>query len=324
MARAAKSIAGAIRGGGEGDTSRRLPPMNAVRVFEAAARKGGFTAAARELHISQAAISRHVAHLEATLGVKLFHRSHRHVRLTRDGEIYAAAVAASFDSLEQATRLLQLDNTPLIIRISSLPTFTARWLAPRVGAFHRLHPNIEVHISSTKEPAVFDRNDVNLAIETGGARRKDLRFDELFRSEVTPICNLARLRGPPINKPQDLLAHVLLHVDGLNRDWASWLQLAGVKNPQVAGGLHFSSSTLAYQSAINGAGIVLGQPQFLEEELAGGLLVAPFRQTLPTGKKYHLVSRKAERDQGVILLRDWILAEVQKNLGTRDEYLSLA
>lgn len=295
------------------DMKRRLPPLNALRAFEVAARNGGFTPAARELRVSQGAVSRHVAFLEDYLGLRLFHRGHREARLTREGRNYAIEIGGAFDRIEQATRRLGGGRAGRPLSVTVFSTLAIRWLVPRIGRFHALYPKIDVQITSSPKPAVLRRENIDFTIDYAEDRKDGAHYDPLFDVEILPVCSKELLNGaPPIRKPADLLNHVLLH--SLNRleDWARWFDHVGVAVASLDNGLKFSNSSLTLQAALNGIGVALAQPQFIEDELASGRLAAPFKQTLKPGRTYFLVSREGDSSvPEIAAFREWVLAEAR-------------
>lgn len=300
---------------------RVLPPLNALRVFEVAARTGGFTRAAQELRISQGAVSRHVASLETFLGISLFQRSHRRITLTAAGKTYANAIRGALDSIKQATGDIQVDRASRGLHIKVYSTLAICWLVPRLGRFHALHPAMGVTISSSPQPADLSQEDVLFTIDHGTERKEWARYDPLFHVDLLPVCSPALLKAsPPIRAPKDLLGHVLLY--SLNRptDWPNWMTHVGVANGEVAPGLTFNNSSLAYEAAANGIGVAMAQYHYVENELENGRLVAPFPQRLRTGRHHYLVSRWANADlPEVVAFREWIIAESRKSAASFTE-----
>lgn len=294
---------------------RSLPPLNALRAFEVAARTGGFTRASHELLVSQGAVSRHVASLESYLGVKLFRRSHRMVRLTREGEVYAAAVCKALDHIEQATHQIRRGHQGRPLHIKLYSTLAIRWLVPRLGRFRALHPGIDVKVTSNPHPAQLDQEDVDFTIDHGRDRQDWLRHDPLFRIELLPVCSQSLLASAgPIAKPRDMLDHQLLHSLNRPKDWALWLEHVNVTTGDIVPGLTFSNSSLAYEAAISGIGIAMAQVHYVEDELEAGRLVAPFPQRLCIGRKYYLVSRNSDTDvPEAAAFRSWMLAEASRS-----------
>jgi LysR family glycine cleavage system transcriptional activator len=290
---------------------RQLPPLKALRAFEVAARTGSFTAAARELRVSQGAVSRHIAVLESVLGVTLFDRSHREVRLTRDGEKYAISIGLAFDQVEHATQHLWRGQNQRSLRIKLYPTMATRWLVTRIGNFHALRPNIDVQITTSNHPAALDREDIDFTIEHGDIRQEGSRYDYMFDIELLPVCSPSILNGSrPIREPRNLLEQVLLHSLLRMSYWKRWFQSVGIHDAIADNGLKFGNSSLVYQAAINGVGVAMADPRFVADELASGRLVPPFQQRLMTGRAYYLVGREQDaQEPSVTAFRDWVLSE---------------
>lgn len=294
--------------------TRRLPPLNALRAFDAAARTGSFTLAARELDVSQSAISHQVSHLEAFLGVRLFVRRARHVELTREGAEYSMAMATALQLIESESHRLSRIGRRQSLRIKAFPTFTIRWLLPRLGAFHALHPDIDVQITTSTMPADLAREDVDLTLDHQNGLQSGARYDYLFDIELVPVVGkLLMQAAPALDRPEDLLRQVLLH--GLNRldDWKIWLEGSGLRAPLLTRGLRFGNSHLVYQAAANGIGVAIAQPPFVEDDVANGRLIIPFPGRIRTGEIYYLVSLPSRSAAPAVdLFRDWVIAEARR------------
>ena len=290
--------------------ARRLPPLNALRAFEAAARHLSFTRAAGELHVTQAAISHQVKALEEHLGRKLFRRLNRALLLTDDGQAFLPSVSRAFALLNEATNdlLTREDLGPLTV--SALPSFAARWLVPRLGRFHKIRPDIDLRIDPSAQLTDFSAGDVNVCIRYGRGKYPGLRSDWLMTEDIFPVCSPALLDGPrPIREPGDLEHHVLLHDDG-HGDWRTWLLAAGVELVNPMRGPIFTDSGMLIQAAMAGQGVALARGVLAADELAAGRLVRPFSLSLPTEYAYYLVCPEETADQPKIAaFREWLLSE---------------
>jgi LysR family glycine cleavage system transcriptional activator len=296
---------------------RRLPPLNALRVFDVAARTGTFTRAADDLRVSQGAISRQIAHLEEFLGTKLFDRDGRQVKLTQIGRDYARIIARAFEQVEHETQRILPTGRRRSLRIQIFPSFAIRWLVPRLGSFHAAFPDIDVQITTSMQPTDLAYEDVDLTIERTRGRQVGSRYDLLFEIELLPVCNPKFLSGPdPIRHPKDVLDHVLLHALNRRSDWQRWLSAAGIEQTESAGGLEFGNSSLVYQAAANGVGIAIAQRRFVDLDLEVGRLVAPFDMALATGEIYYVVTRP-NAPGAVVAFRDWLVSEATKNPGNK-------
>lgn len=294
---------------------RKLPPLNALRAFEIASRFGSFTIAARELSVSQSAVSRHIAHLEACLGVPLFDRRHREVRLTEQGQAYAAEVQKGFDQLLDATAKLLKGGENQLLRVALFPSIAARWLMPRLPRFYDENPDIQLSITTTVDRPDLEADTVDIANYRGIPSDPRVDYLALFDVALRPVCSPALLSGPKALKdPRDLGDLILLH--SLNRldDWRIWLEAAGVTGVDPRRGLRFENSALAYQAAIDGVGVVMAQTNVIADELLTGRLVAPFQLAVRTGESYGLAWLKARSDDIAIrAFREWIAAEASKS-----------
>jgi LysR family glycine cleavage system transcriptional activator len=275
----------------------RLPPLNSLRAFEAAARHLSFTHAAEELCVSQGAVSRHIQLLEAALGVVLFERRHRQVVLTPEGEDYRTAISGAFEAIDAATARLRPDPGSDTLRIRVLPTFAMRWLVPRLAHFSAANSGIAVRINTAHDNSSdFDREDIDASVEYGdpprriATPRREIVVERLFGELLVPVCSpdLANGLVPP-RHPRELDRHVLLH--SLHRPdfWRQWLERAGVKGIAVESGLRFENSGLCYQAAVDGLGVAIAHVAFVREDLAHGRLVVPFDLPMRNDNGYYVV-----------------------------------
>ena len=291
--------------------TRRLPPLNALRAFEAAARCGNFTRAAHELFVTQGAVSRHIATLEGWLGVLLFERGRHGIRLTPAGDTYFASMRVALDQIEHGTRQLQQTSDELLLRVKLPPTFAIRWLIPRLARFHALHPRVDVQITTSHKPADFDRDDIDVSIHSEPRPPIGPGYRLLFRETLLPVCAPALLRRePPLIEPADLAHHALL--SSLNRphDWQTWLEAAGVQNIDTKRGLKFENAAMAYQAAAEELGVMVGLLAFVRDDLASGRLVAPFTLRVPTEGGYFMAWRTDRPvPQRVRDFESWIATE---------------
>lgn len=272
--------------------TRRLPPLNALRAFETAARCGNFTRAAQELFVTQGAVSRHVSSLEAWLKVTLFEREHHGIRLTLAGQTYYASMRLAFDQIEHGTRQLQHSPDEWLLRIKLPPTFAIRWLIPRLARFHALHPRIDVQITTSHKPTDFTRDDVDVSIHSEAAPPEGPGYRLLFRETLLPVCAPALVkRDPPLAQPSDLAHHALLSSLNRPQDWPVWLEAADARDIDINRGLKFENAAMAYQAAAEGLGVMVGLLAFVRDDLASGRLVAPFDLRVPTKGGYFMAWR---------------------------------
>jgi LysR family glycine cleavage system transcriptional activator len=292
---------------------RRLPPLSAVKVFEAAARHENFTRAAAELGMTQAAVSYQIRLLEERLGVPLFLRSKRRVTLSDAGRRAAPLVARAFDTLEDAFGTLVAEDES-VLTISTTQTFASNWIAPRLGAFQLARRELAVRLDTDNRIIDFAREEKDVAIRStlGTAQWPGLRAHFLFRLHATPIATPAYRDAHRIARPEDLLRVQRLSPE--DEWWDLWLRLAGVPLPetQAASGIRFDAQAMEGQAALSGAGVGMLTPLFWRPELASGRLVQLFPLVSFSGPAYWLVYPEHRRGQAKIrAFRDWILSEVE-------------
>jgi LysR family transcriptional regulator, glycine cleavage system transcriptional activator len=293
----------------------RLPSLNGLRAFEAAARHLSFTNAASELNVTQTAISHQIRRLEEELGIRLFVRQNRALALTPEARDYLPGVRAAFNDLRQATdRVLRRDNDH-VLTVSTLASLAAKWLLPRLSAFQEAHPGIDVRITTSTALVDFRTGGVDAAIRYGRGQWPGLRADWLTADELFPVCSPALLTGDkPLRCPQDLANQTLLHSSGgYDDDWRLWLTAAGLpadisKQP----GLTFDMIFMTLQAAIDGIGVAMARTTYVEGDLAKGRLVVPFKIALPADAGFYLVSPEAKADSPKLrAFRQWLVASVQ-------------
>ena len=300
---------------------RRLPPLNAVRAFEAAARLGGFNAAGRELNVSANAVGRLVKVLEDWVGVALFRRLPRGVVLTEAGARYLGRVGTLLDQLAESTADLQRQKTSQVLTVSAMPSMVSRWLIPRLGRLTKRHPELDVRLLASVSLTDFAREQVDVAIRTGPGSQQGLHCDLLMHEDFTPVCSPELLsRGPPLRESSDLALHVLLHDEWDRRlpdqlDWRRWLAAIGITNIDAERGLRFSFSHMTLQAAAAGQGVALASSAFLGDDLVTGRLVRPFGDLMVRGPyAFFIVCPEATADrEKVVMFRDWAIAEAAQD-----------
>src|ERR1044072_3677486 len=251
----------------------RLPSLNGLRAFEAAARHLSFTQAASELNVTQTAISHQIKRLEEELGVRLFIRQNRSLALTAEAQDSLPAIRAAFNDLRLATdRLLRKDDDN-VLTVSTLSSLAAKWVRPRLTAFQKAHAGIDVRITTSTSLVDFQRDKVDAAIRYGRGQWAGLRADWLMADELFPVCSPALLKGDkPLKCPEHLRDHGLLHTSHANSDdWRLWLAVAGLpayysKQP----GVTFDMIFMTVQAAIDGLGVAMGRTAYVQEDIAKG------------------------------------------------------
>lgn len=293
--------------------SARLPSLNGLRAFEAAARHLSFTQAAAELNVTQTAISHQIRRLEEELGLRLFVRQNRSLSLTPQAREYLPGVRAAFNDLRLATdRLLRRDDDR-VLTVSTLASLAAKWLLPRLSDFQESHPGIDVRITTSTSLVDFERDKVDAAIRYGRGQWEGVRAEWLMADELFPVCSPALLNGDkPLRSPEDLKDHVLLHAS-TGDDWRLWLTAAGLptdisKKPGVTFDLVF----MTVQAAIDGLGVAMGRTSYVRDDIAKGRLVVPFRIALPANAGFYLVTPESRADAPKLAaFRRWLIASAQ-------------
>jgi LysR family transcriptional regulator, glycine cleavage system transcriptional activator len=270
--------------------ARNLPPFPALRAFVAAARHESFSAAGDELHVTHGAISRQIAAFESWVGVQVFDRIGKRVRLTDDGRRYLAKIEAAFDAISLATDQLRDTGVVHVLRVNALPTFAMKWLLPRLSQFQRLAPNVELRLSTSNEP-VEQIDGFDVAVRRGPAHWPNCASGHFLDESELPVCSPALLQRVPIRTPDDLARHVLLHSDTRPDAWRAWLAAAGV-TARCRKKQSFDHFYLALQAAVDGLGVALGPLPLLDEELASGRLVTPFDGPRLAARGYWWVARR--------------------------------
>ena len=298
--------------------NRRLPSLDRLAVFDAAARHLSFTQAATERFLTQSAVSRQVAALETELGLLLFRRGHRRLELTDDGRRLALAVAAAIAGVRQAVDAIRAPRRREVLAVTTTPGLASLWLIPRLSDFVTAHPGIDVRIDATLAARSLAADGFDLAIRympLDGAAGV-----ALFRESVQPMCAPALLaRGrPPLKTAADLHAHTLLQMEtpagsGMPLEWQTWLQAAGVGGLEPAAILTFTHYDAAVAAAVAGQGVVLGRRPLVDALLRKRALVAPFKGTTASARGYAVVvERAAARKPAVQALAQWLLEQARQ------------
>jgi LysR family glycine cleavage system transcriptional activator len=293
---------------------RRLPPLNAIKAFEAAARHESFTRAAEELCVTQGAVSHQVKGLEAELGIKLFNRERQRLVITAAGRDYLSIVRDALDRIALGTERLLQRQSAGVLTVSTSPDFAAKWLVHRLGSFSEKHPEIDLRISATMHHVDFAREDVDLAVRHGDGNWSGLDVVRLCTEQLFPVCSPKLSAGRQrMTKPADLLKFPLLHLDDRS-NWAKWLEAADVANADVSHGPVLNRPSMAIDAAVDGQGIALARTSLAAWDLINGRLVRPFPIALRLSKTYWIVSPKATASlPKIALFRDWLLTEAAED-----------
>ncbi len=293
-----------------------LPPLNALRAFEAAGRHLSISRAADELCVTAAAVSHQVKALEEYLEVRLFRRRGNSLFLTDAGQTFLPGLRAGFAELDRAMDALREHDARGALVVSVAPIFASHWLIPRLERFHAAHPDIDVRISTTLELADFERDGIDAAVRVGRGRYPGLVSHRLFGESVVPMCSPALPNGErALAIPDDLRHHVLLHFDWpaqeeITPDWSTWLRSMKVKGVDAARGPRFTQPEYAMQAAIEGAGVVLGWRSLAQADLDSGRLIIPFDLPLQIDVAFYFVypETAAERPK-LARFREWLLGQ---------------
>jgi LysR family glycine cleavage system transcriptional activator len=291
---------------------RRLPYLNGIKAFEAAARNGSFAAAAGELNVSPAAISRMVHLLEERLGVALFARQANRLVLTPTGHAYQAGLTTIFDALANLTSQVTSQTGERVLTIGVGPTFAIRWLIPRLADFRKVEPDIEVRFTTGGVAAPF-ADDWTCGITLGDGDWPGLVAERMFAADLLPVC--APRIATRIKRVSDLNGPMLIRVGHATEDWPLWLKAAGAGRIS-AKGPEFEYYGQAIQAAADGVGVAMGIRPYIDDDLAPGRLVAPFTLSVPKGKQWYLVYRDFRKDQrDFMAFRKWLLRASRKRQG---------
>jgi LysR family glycine cleavage system transcriptional activator len=294
---------------------RRLPPLNALRAFEAAARHLNFSRAADELSVTPGAVSQQIQNLEDYVGAALFKRTPKGLLLTDAAQTALPALREAFDRLAEAASLLTAAVDGRRLTLTAPPSFAAKWLVPRLGAFEQAHPQVDVWLSAAIELVDLTAGEVDVAIRYGAGRYPGLEVHRLFSETVIPVASPEHLASQPLATPADLANHILLHdgspdLDDSCPDWSMWLAARGLKTIDGMRGPRFNQSSLVIEAAVNGRGVALAKRTLAQADLEAGRLVAPLQIATAVDFAYYLVHPKAKgRLPQVKAFVSWIEAQ---------------
>jgi LysR family glycine cleavage system transcriptional activator len=299
---------------------KKLPPLNALRVFEAAARHLSFTKAAEELRVTPGAVSQQIKALEDFLQTPVFRRQKRALLLTDEAQASLPVLREGFDKLVEAGESLSRKADAGRLTVSVAPSFASKWLVPRLDRFQEAHPDIDVWVSADMNVVDFAVDDVDIAIRYGPGRYAGLITEHLMAEKIIPVCSPALLTGDnPIKQPADLAHHTLLHDSGNDKDpgcptWPMWLKAAGVEHKTGDRGLKFNQSSLVIEAAVAGKGVALAKATLALADLEAARLVIPFDLTTPTEFSYFVVHPPSKSaSPAVKAFKSWVLKEAAKS-----------
>jgi LysR family glycine cleavage system transcriptional activator len=293
---------------------RRLPALNALKAFEAAARHESFTRAAEELFVTQGAVSHQVKALEKELGLKLFNRERQRLVITEAGREYLTVIRDALDRIALGTERLVQRQSSGTLTISTSPDFAAKWLVYRLGRFAEAHPDIGLRVSADIHHTDFAREDVDLAVRHGDGNWPGLHVERLTAEQLFPVCSPKLLGGRTrLRDPADVLKFPILHL-GAHKDWAQWLEAAGVTGVDLSQGLVLNRAAMLIDAAVDGQGIVLARTTLSAWDILNGRLVRPFAAKLRLAKSYWIVCPQATAMLPKIKkARDWLVAEAAED-----------
>lgn len=296
----------------------KLLQLNGLRAFDAAARNLSFAKAAKELHVTPAAVSYQIRALETNLGVKLFRRLNRAIVLTDAGAMMFPGVRSSFEGLSRAVaRVDRSQRLNRIVTVTISPHMASKWLVPRLTGFIELHPGIDLRIAASNMIVDLGTGGADVAIRYNFGNNHGLVAEKLMNETVTPMCTPELLNGlHPIRTPADLRHHKLIHDDTLLRHWPDiiawqkWLILAGQSMGDDKVELHFDHSDHCMDAALMGSGIILGRRAMASRDIEQGRLIAPFDLDLPfRGGIYSVTTKEKSLNPDVCAFRDWLRSE---------------
>lgn len=282
--------------------------MQALRAFEATARERSLTKAAEALHLTHGAISHQIKALEADLGIRLVERAGRGIRLTDEGERFAARVRAAFAELTTAMQEITSRANPRMLRVSVVPSFAARWLLPRIGRFFAVHPDIDLVVSANMALVDFQRDDADVAIRYGFGQWEGVRVEHLLDDSFFPVCS-PRIAGGVPKRPTDLARYTLLRAD--DEPWLPWFEAAGLDWSEPTRGPMFNDSAHLMQAAAEGQGVALARATLLGNDERNGVLVRPFAIEAPAPRRFYLVYPPRNADSPKLAaFRAWLQVEI--------------
>src|SRR5262244_847896 len=290
---------------------RRLPQLNALKAFEAAARHESFTRAAEELCVTQGAVSHQVKALEAELGIKLFNRERQRLLITGAGREYLGVVRDALDRIAMGTERLVQRQSSGVLTVSTSPDFAAKWLVHRLGLFAEAHPGIDLRVSATMHQVDFAREDVDIAVRHGDGHWPGLHVTRLCTEHLFVVCSPTL--ASELGRPADLLKLPLLHFDD-HTTWFAWLDAAGVAGTDAIHGPILNRASMLIDAAVDGQGIALARTTLAAWDLINRRLVRPFPVALPLSKSYWIVCPKATAGlPKLTAFRDWLLAQASED-----------
>jgi len=289
----------------------QLPPMNAVRTFECAARHLSFSLAADELHVTPSAVSHQVKGLEDFLGVKLFRRQTRQISLTPEASQFLMGIQRGLLEISEATEQL-LNNSQENLLLSVAPAFASGWLIPKLHGYYEMYPDTEVQIITSLKLVDFKNTNVHMAVRYGHGDWEGLDSDWIVEDELVPICSPGRYEKDQPSGPHDLKDQILLHARRKHDDWPNWFSVVGVEVNRAILGPEFQNTPLMVEAAVAGLGYGITNRNFIQHEIESGRLMIPFDIESQSGSAYYLVyPKEVALSDKLSRFRDWIISQAE-------------
>jgi len=298
--------------------AKRLPPLNPLRAFEAAARHASLTKAAGELNVTHGAVSHQIKALEQSLGVKLFERTGQRVKLTPHGAEFLPAVSAAFDGIAAATQRMTRPASAGALSVSCVPALLLLWMTPRLGSFTAQYPDIQLTLIPSNDARDIRAAEIDVCVHYGDGGWTDCWMRKWSGLELFPVVSPTLINNRPIRSVRDLADHVFLHGDD-GREWHTWLAAADALDLERGRRHHLGDARMATEAAVHGHGVALGDSVTARALLARGMLVAPFTLSVPAVDDFYVVCRNEMRSAPIVqLFIDWLFAEKEQDEGRPD------
>jgi LysR family glycine cleavage system transcriptional activator len=298
--------------------AKRLPPLNPLRAFEAAARHASLTKAAGELNVTHGAVSHQIKALEQSLGVKLFERTGQRVKLTPHGAEFLPAVSAAFDGIAAATQRMTRPASAGALSVSCVPALLLLWMTPRLGSFTAQYPDIQLTLIPSNDARDIRAAEIDVCVHYGDGGWTDCWMRKWSGLELFPVVSPTLINNRPIRSVRDLADHVFLHGDD-GREWHTWLAAADALDLERGRRHHLGDARMATEAAVHGHGVALGDSVTARALLARGMLVAPFTLSVPAVDDFYVVCRNEMRSAPIVqLFIDWLFAEKEQDEGRAD------
>ncbi|EUB98402.1 transcriptional regulator, LysR family [Rhizobium sp. CF080] len=292
--------------------ANRLPPLNPLRAFEATARRGSVSAAARELNVTHGAVSHQIKALEGSLKVSLFERGAKRLKLTSEGALLLPAVSHAFGEIAAATAQMKRPATSGELAITCVPALLSFWIVPRLNSFTEQFPGVRLKLAASNDPAVLHSSDVDVAVLYGDGNWPDAWTRLWSNLQLFPVASPTLLNSRPLRSVRDLEDHVLLHGDADGREWNTWLSAADAVDLPRRQQYFMGDARFSTEAALHGQGIALGDTITASKLIARGELVVPFDLSVPANDAFYVACRPAMRSAPIVrVFIDWLFASLE-------------